>query len=275
MYAAPLAPVDGPLSVYFIGHSLVGRDMPALLAQLAGEGHRYDSQLGWGAELQAHWEPDVEIAGGEIENSHPRYREAHEAMQSGDYDVLVVTEKVSIQDSIRYHDSWHYLSLWAEKAAASNPDIRLYLYETWHRFDVEGGWLERIDGDLSRYWEGEIIDRALATDRVDRPIHVIPGGQVLAAFVREIEARGGVGGLKTREDLFVDEIHFNDIGAYLMALTHYAVIYGTSPVGLPYQGFLNAKGAPMEAPSREAAELMQDIVWSVVTGYPRTGVRAD
>ena len=45
----------GPMRVFQLGHSLVGRDMPAMLQQLAGPGHLYDSQLGWGATPKAHW----------------------------------------------------------------------------------------------------------------------------------------------------------------------------------------------------------------------------
>ncbi len=270
LYASPLALPDAPLSVYFMGHSLIGRDMPAMLAQLAEAGHRYDSQLGWGAELQAHW-GDEPLDGAETENDHPRFREAHEAVDSGEYDVLVMTEKVSIESSIKYHDSWYYLSEWAAKAQAANPDIRLYMYETWHGLNVEEGWLERLDTDLAKNWEGEIIDRALATGKIDGPIYVIPGGQVMAAVAREIEA-GGIDGLATRQDLFDDTIHFNSIGAYLMAVTHYAVLYGRSPVGLPFN-LVNAKDERVPMPSDKAARRMQEIVWDVVTGYTRTGVR--
>lgn len=273
LYQAGLPPAEAPLAVYFIGHSLIGRDMPALLAQLAGDGHAYESQLGWGAELEAHWEPDVELSGSEVENDHPRFRDAHEAVASGDYDVLVMTEKIGLEDSIKYHDSWHYLSLWAEKAVAANPDMRLYLYETWHSLDTENGWLNRLDTDLAKNWEREIIDRALATDRVDRPIYVIPGGQVMARFARALEARGGVDGLTTAADLFTDNIHFSSAGAYLIALTHYAVLYGRSPVGLPHSGFLDAQGAPLPPLGPEAARLMQEVVWDVVTTYSRTGVQ--
>ncbi len=35
LYQTPVVPPDAPLSFYFVGHSLVGRDMPAMLAQLA------------------------------------------------------------------------------------------------------------------------------------------------------------------------------------------------------------------------------------------------
>lgn len=272
LYRIPLSPPEKPLSVYFMGHSLIARDMPAMLAQLAGTGHGYESQLGWGAELEAHWEPDISLRGAEKENDHPRFREAHEAVESGEYDALVLTEKISITDSIKYHNSWYYLAEWAAKAIAANPDIRLYVYETWHHLDIEEGWLERIDADLPRYWEHEIIDRALATRKVDRPIYVIPGGQVMARFVREIETRGEVDGLSSRQDLFKDKVHFNSIGAYLMALTHYAVLYGRLPVGLPHE-LVDAKGEPVLAPGPRAARLMQEIVWEVVTSYPRTGVR--
>ena len=239
LYQDPVPAPEGPLSIFLMGHSLIARDMPAMLAQLADEGHAYDSQLGWGAELQAHW-GDIELEGAE------RDREAHEAVESGDYDVLVMTEKVSIESSIKYHDSWYYLAEWAAKAQAANPGIRLYLYETWHGLDVEEGWLERLDSDLSKNWEGEIIDRALATGRFKGPIYVIPGGQVMARVVREIEA-GGVDGLTSRQDLFKDKIHFNSIGAYLMALTHYAVLYGRSPVGQPHD-LVDAKGKAVPMP---------------------------
>lgn len=264
LYQEPLSAPEGPLSVFFMGHSLIAHDMPAMLAQLSAEGHHSDSQLGWGAELQAHW------GDGDLDGLY-QDREAHDAVQSGDYDVLVMTEKVSIESSIKYHDSWYYLSEWAAKAQAANPDIRLYMYETWHGLNVEEGWLERLDTDLAKNWEGEIIDRALATGKIDGPIYVIPGGQVMAAVAREIEA-GGIDGLATRQDLFDDTIHFNSIGAYLMAVTHYAVLYGRSPVGLPFN-LVNAKDERVPMPSDKAARRMQEIVWDVVTGYTRTGVR--
>ncbi len=214
LYDRPLAPPEAPRDIYYIGHSLIARDMPAMVAQLADapEGS-YESQLGWGAELEAHWEPDVALSGAEIENDHPRFREAHEAVGSGEYDVLVLTEKVEIRASIKYHDSWHYLAEWAKKAWEANPETRVYFYETWPELDTDEGWLNRLDLDLGRYWEAEILDRALAVDGIDRPIYVIPAGQVMAALARELERRGGIGGIEKIEDIFEDTIHFNDLGA--------------------------------------------------------------
>lgn len=271
-YDAPLASPSGPQATYHLGHSLVGRDMPALLSQLSGADHA--SQLGWGASLRNHWQGDV--PGFAEENAHPRHRPAAEAVESGEYPVVVLTEMVEIRDAIRYHDSARALADWALRIRGARPEARIYLYETWHRLDDPEGWMERVEADRSRYWEGEILRRAMAVEGVGT-IHVIPGGQVMAAVARAAEA-GDVPGLSRREDLFAlgpdgtqDMIHFSDLGAYLMALTHYAVIYHQSPEGLPHD-LSRADGTPLPPLAPETAQALQRMVWEVVTSYPATGV---
>jgi hypothetical protein len=264
-YAVPLDAPAGPMSVYHLGHSLVGRDMPAMLAQLAG--HDYASQLGWGASLKQHWNGDV--PGFAEENATEAFRPA-ESVETVDYDAVILTEMVELRDAMRYHDSGRYLARWADRSG----DARIYLYETWHRLDDPAGWLDRIDADWAGLWE-VILRQAMA--RTDVTIHVVPGGQVMAAVVRRIEA-GGVPGLTRREDLFaktgdgvVDTIHLNDLGNYVIALTHYATLYHRSPVGLPHD-LKRADGTAMQAIDAEAASIIQQVVWDVVTRYPATGV---
>jgi hypothetical protein len=277
-YTAPLSPPQQPLRVFHLGHSLVNRDMPAMLAQLAGTGHDYRSQLGWGATLKSHWEPDVPINGFEQENAHPHYGDARLAAKNGKFDAFVLTEMVEIKDAIKYFDSPEYLRRWAHEAHTAAPNTRVYLYETWHRLDDPTGWLERLDKDLPTYWEGELLAKSMAQGDPARPVYVIPAGQVMARWVRRIEGDGGIPGLQSREDLFarnadgsVDTIHLNDIGNYLVALTHFAVLYHRSPVGLPYR-LKRANGTDAEAPSEPAARAMQALVWEIVTTYPKTGV---
>lgn len=277
-YARPLPPPAGKLQVFHLGHSLVGRDMPAMLAQLAGAGHRYDSQLGWGTPLRAHWENDVPIAGFETENDHPRFRPAAEAIASGGYHAVVLTEMVELRDAIQYHQSARYLSLWANLARNANPATRVYLYETWHRTDDPDGWLARLDDDLGTLWEDRLLLSDLRRGGMERPVHVIPAGQVMARFVRATERAGGLDNVVSRFDLFArqadgtpDPIHLSDIGAYLVALTHFAVLYHRSPEGLPRQ-LERADGTPADAPGATVARLMQRTVWDVVTGYNKTGV---
>ena len=276
LHDVPLAPPDGPMRTFHLGHSLVGRDMPAMLAQLAG--HAYESQLGWGTPLRDHWDPDRTIAGFGPENDHPRFRDARAAVGSGDYDAVVMTEMVELRDAIRYHDSATTLARWAELARAANPEVRLYLYETWHHLDDPAGWATRIAQDLPGLWKAGVLHPAIAAS--GQAIHLVPGGQVLAAFVARIEAEGGIDGIARAADLFAvtpegtpDTIHLNDLGAYLVALTHYAVLYHRDPTGLPH-ALTRADGTPARAPAAEAARAMQAVVWDVVTRHPETGVAA-
>jgi hypothetical protein len=275
-YATPLSVPPGPMTVFHLGHSLVGRDMPAMLAQLTG--HEHASQLGWGTPLKAHWYPDEPIQGFETENAHGHYRDAKSALASGEYDVFVLTEMVEIEAAVEYFDAPVYLEKWVSEARNGNPEIRTYLYESWHDLDDPNGWLERLDTDPARYWEGVLIAQAMAQQPDANPIYVIPAGRVMAALVRKIEASDGVDGVTSRTDFFarfedgtLDPIHVNDLGAYLVALTHYAVLYHQSPVGLPAQ--LNrADGTPATAPGPALAQLMQETVWEVVTKLSVTGL---
>ncbi|WP_203437217.1 MULTISPECIES: hypothetical protein [Rhizobium] len=277
LYSDPLPAPRGPLRVFHLGHSLVGRDMPAMLAELAPKGHAYESQLGWGTPLKDHWGPSDRINGFAAENNHPRYRDARQALQSGDYDVFVMTEMVEIRDAIRYFDSPEYVRRWADLARKSRPDIRIYLYETWSQLDDPEGWLQRLDADPGRYWEGEILLQAGVPTGGERPIYVIPAGRVMARVARAIEA-GEIEGLSKREELFRvdklgkrDMIHFNDYGAYMVALTHYAVLYQCSPEGLPYE-LRRGDGTPAASLTAAAALRMQQLVWDVVTKIPQTGI---
>lgn len=278
LYATPLPPPDRPLRVFHLGHSLVNRDMPLMLEQLAGPGHDHRSQLGWGAPLKAHWEPDVPVNGFDTENAHARYQGAHEAVDSGRFDVLVLTEAVEIKDSIKYQDSAKYLRLWTQAARKANAQVRVYLYETWHRLDDPEGWLQRLDKDLARHWEGVLLAQALAEGDTGGPIHVIPAGQVLARVVREVEGRGGVGMMRSREDLFAldergarDMIHLSALGNLLVAMTHYSVIYHR-PVPTTMLAIRLADGTQLQNLTPELMKLMSEVVWSVVTRYPKTGV---
>lgn len=269
LYTDPAPAPDGPRKLFHLGHSLIGHDMPAMLMQLAPAGHDYNNQLGWGAPLRQHWDPEEPINGFDAENNHARYRDAHEAVGSGDYDALVLTEMVELEAAIDYFSAARMLFNWADKAQGQGTPV--YFYETWHELDDPKGWRARLDSDLPKNWEGRIMRPALAMMDTPEPIYLIPGGQVMAAVADRLEAEGPVGPVSSYRDLFSDEIHFNDYGAYLMALTHYAVLYQQDPTGLPHR-LRRFDGTPADDPGPELAAFFQRIVWKVVTSMPRTGV---
>lgn len=268
LYKTGLVPPQTAQEVYHLGHSLVGRDMPAMLAQLAPAGHDFASQLGWGTPLRSHWEPQVEINGFETENAHPKFAPARDSLQSAAFDAVVMTEMVELKDAIKYHDSAAYLAKWAALARGVRADVRLYLYETWHHIDDPAGFYDRIQTDFSNLWlEKLALPAAL---QIGAPIYVIPGGQVLASMGYALDIADGIGNLKNLEALMartpegaVDTIHLSDAGNYLIALTHYATIYQRDPRGLRF-ALRRADGTPADAPDAEAAAMMQGIVWDTV-----------
>ncbi|MDS9467271.1 hypothetical protein RGQ15_06745 [Paracoccus sp. MBLB3053] len=273
LYDQPRKLPQSPVRVYHLGHSLVGRDMPAMLAQLAG--HEYAIQLGWGAALSEHLAGPEAVGGFEEENASPHHRDPHEALESGEYGAFVMTEMVSLRDAILWKDSIAAAGQWAAEAVMATPDIEVFLYESWHGLDESPDWLTRFPDDLDQLWSQLLWS---ATRAAGRPVWLIPVGQVLAKLVGEAEAGEGIAELRRRQDLFArmpdgsqDNIHPNDLGAYLVALTHYAVIYGKNPIGLPHE-LRRADGSMANAPSPELAQRMQEIVWEVVTSQPLTGL---
>jgi hypothetical protein len=280
-YTQPLSTPDAAWRVYHLGHSLKGADIPSFIAQLAEAagwpGHSYNSQLGWGASLKNHWEGRAAIAGFDTMNTAPAWADPREALGSGQYDALVLTEMVELKDAIRWHESSVHLARWAALARTARPDVRIYLYESWHDLTTPNGWLERLDTDPETLWEGTILAEAMAQPETGT-VHVIPAGRIMAHLVRKVEGMGGVTGMTDRSDLFarnpdgsLDTIHINDLGAYLVALAHVAVLYHIDPRGLPH-ALTRADGTEATPPSPELARLMQDAVWHVTRALPVTGL---
>jgi hypothetical protein len=278
LYSRALPKKNRALQVYHLGHSLVGRTMPLMLQQLAGADHVFKSQLGWGTPLKDHWEPEIPISGFEQENNHENYQDVFNAIRSEKFDAFVLTEMVELDAAIKYFDSARYFQKFFEEIDKFNPDARVYLYESWHEVTIKEGWIQRLDRDFDRYWLGQVVDKAILQMEPKKPVYVIPVGQVMSAFFKEVERLGGVEGIRKPEDIFIrnpdgslDPIHVNDIGNYLVALVHYAVLYQTNPEGLPHQ-LKNETGDDAMAPSKEAAQLMQEVTWQVVSENYRTGI---
>lgn len=281
LYTRPLAAPQSSQTVYHLGHSLVGHDVPAFIAQLAASAgfpdHHYNSQLGWGTSLREHWDPAHPVNGFEDMNATQAWRDPHEALASGAYDSFIMTEMVELNDAIRWHASARHAALWAAKARAGRPDIRIYMYESWPHLTTLQDWLHRLDTDPETLWEGTILAQAMAQPDTG-VIHVIPVGRVMAALTRAVAAQGGVAGMADHTDLFartpsgdLDPIHLNDLGNYLVALTHFAVLYHHDPRGMPRE-LQRTDGNAANAPPAELARLMQDSVWSVIRSLPVTGL---
>ena len=246
-------------NVFFLGHSLLGWDAPTMLAQFAESNaltYRYDAAIGIGANLSWQWEhPD------RAQGENPRT-----ALSAQPYDVLVLTEAIPISNQVQGANSVQNALNFAELALGQNPNVQVYLYETWEHRE-NSGWREGIR-EMRTFYD-QIVDGVNARFG-GRDMLLIPGGQAMGALVDAIRA-GEVPGVSDERALFVDDIHLTPLGWYFIACVKYAAIFQRSPVGVPVQTIDRFENA-FVAPPAAAAAAMQRIAWDVVSRDPRSGV---
>ena len=162
--------------------------------------------------------------------NHPASPDARATI--GNYDVLVLTERVPLSGTMPWHDSEKQALQWFAHAWSDGnggAGAETVLYATWVSLnsgpdaenpynDPEGHipWRERLPLELAR-WE-QIADY-VNQNRPERspPMRVIPGPLVMIAMDDAIK-QGKAPGLADISDLFSDGIHLTDVGAYLIAL---------------------------------------------------------
>jgi len=223
----------------------------------AGRGHTWDAQIGNGGAIQAQWD------------HHREGVYARDEIPSGRYDTIVMTEAIPLMDHYRYSGTVEFAGRFYDMAQEARPGTRVYMYETWHETTLSD-WRARIDSDRA-LWE-TIVDEVNA-GRSGPDMLMIPAGTALGRLVDRIDA-GAVPGISSRDQLFHDEIHMSDWGNYFIACVQFATIYRMSPEGLT-RNTVNMWDSPFDPPPADAARIMQQIAWEVVSSDPRSGVAAE
>lgn len=247
--------------MFFIGHSLMGWSAPSMMTEFAAlheVDYRYEAAIGIGANLA--WQRE-----------HPDFADgANPTVALGDrpFDVLVLTEAIPIEQHFTYSGSVDNALFFIGLAYGQNPNVQVYLNETWDHLTVDD-WRSQIVTDRAIY--DQIIDGVNARFE-GRDLFIIPGGQGMRALTDRVR-EGGVPGISNVEQLFADDIHLSDLGWYFIACVHYATLFQRSPVGVPVATTDRAGFPFLSAPSPEAARVMQEIAWEVVSNDPRSGVR--
>lgn len=198
------------------------------------------------------------------------------------YDMLVITERTPLSNTVPWHNSEEMALTWAAHAwteGSGGAGAATVLYATWVATtsgpeaenpykDPEGliPFRDRLPLEMAR-WQA-IADHANAGRPSGAPaIRVVPGPLIMAA-AHDAIAAGTAPGLERIEALFSDEIHLNPQGAYLIALAHLAVIYGLDPRDTP-----DLPTAP-DMPSPATAAWMKALVHEVLAAYPGAGYPA-
>ena len=195
------------------------------------------------------------------------------------YDVLVLTERVQVRATLQWHNADKIALKWFEHAwkhGRGGKGAETVYYASWISLDSgkPSEWdntedqkipfRKRLDVEMTA-WQS-IADFVNANRPQGSPrMRVIPGPKIMAAVYDAIQA-GTAPGLSQMQELFEDDIHVNAKGAFLIALAHYAVIYGRDPREIP-----GLRGEP-GWPSAAQQTWMKDIVWTVVSAYPDSGL---
>lgn len=197
------------------------------------------------------------------------------------YDLLVITERVSLSGTMPWHNSEEMARRWfvhAWENGNGGAGAESILYATWVNTDSGPGFANpyndpeghltfraRLPAEMDR-WQA-ILDHVNANRPKGAPaMQMIPGPLIMAAAHDAIASRQAPG-LTRIEDLFSDTIHLNDTGAYLIALAHLAVIYDQNPKTVPDRLAQSAGLRP------ETAHWMQALVHDVLRNYADAGYR--
>lgn len=260
------------VTVYFVGHSLIGEAIPEMLVAIGVENDvriSYASQLIDGGTLMRNWEEaETSRHFGNVDESL-RSMSAQEALESGSFDTVVLTEAVNLDDSLRWSASEEFAANFYRAAIRGASNCRLFFYETWHHHDADRSidifpsnrsWREQLSDDLDK-WE-HIVDGAQS--QVETPIHIVPGGQLMAALIDAVEAEEAPAAFTSREVFFSDNVHLSPLGAYAISLVMFKALTGVDPVEVPSELANSINLAP------EDANWLARLAIQVASTYPRT-----
>jgi len=198
------------------------------------------------------------------------------------WQLLSITERVPLAYQGGNTQQWYldliqeqkqYLSLFVNNAwndGNNGNGAPTLLWTTWTNIDDSNGpWRQMLDT------QGQEFERMQDYANLNKPsdaphVYIIPGHKMMAKLYDDIQLNL-VPGITNINQFFSDNIHTNELGAYAISMIHYACIFNKSPVGLPNNLLPNApSGTPI--PSAELASYLQNMIWEVVTNYPRTGI---
>lgn len=303
--------------LYMVGHSLIGMDLPLTLESISEELEmtmRFRTQVLNGAGLRWNWLGNayelLDATGSNWQNGltnldiwdngypptvdHGRNQGIiRDDMISGEYDALIITEGFDGQAEFGFDEQFHGLpdddqhngwmssllgGLYYDLAVTSNPDTRVFLYETWPPLGNEwsgGSWRDQVADYRDSAW-GRILDDINADldsngDEESPPMRLIPAGQAMA-LAHDAIARGELPTINSMEELLPDGVHHAGPGHHLVACVMYATIYGRSPVGA--SGTVFHHNNPEEL-NEALARKLQEIAWEAVIADPDSGVCAD
>ncbi len=257
-------------SVLFVGNSftlvpmeygagtvndLHGKDIggiPAIFKELAKEGGHepeVSSELSGGKTLEWHYN-----------NQADKIDQPWDIVVLQEYSSRPLTTTVGGASSSNREAFLDYAQKLIELVRQENPDVKVYLYETWARPNlVEKGYFDNLADMQTELREGY----QMAAEQND-VTGVVPVGD---AFMKAV--RNGISDDPSTEEKEGsiclwggDHYHQNEYGAYLSALVMYAKIYQADPRELPVG---EGSAAARLGIDPEVARSLQDLAGDIVS----------
>jgi hypothetical protein len=268
LHAGTTAKAPAGQRVFCVGHSF-HVFMPGILNDLAAKAGIKDHKLVGmsaigGSRVIQHWDIAEEK------------NKTKKALRAGDVDVLTLAPIHLPDDGI---------GNFARLGVVNNQKIRIFVQENWLPFDIYDTTFKKRPKEVDHnaqtgeslrklhepYFTG--IDaqvRELNQTLGAQALYVAPVGQAVIALRERIIA-GEAPGLKEQNDLFTDAIgHARPPLMALIGYVYYALVYRTSPVGLPAPAIL-LKGK--DDNTEKLNRLLQELAWQAAVQHPLSGVK--
>ncbi|HEX8835257.1 MAG TPA: hypothetical protein VF719_13700, partial [Abditibacteriaceae bacterium] len=252
-------------NVMHIGHSLMEKEMPQFVKTLADEAgipHSYSYQLIIGSPLTYQW------GIGDFDEETQKTQKgrqgvgARASLASGKFDALIMCDATPVLTHLKW-GSLESAPKFYELALRSNSKTRVYLYHFWPSLDAPN-YNAAFAEELKAY--ETIADTMVETHAAKFPkgkVSIVPAGAAVVELKRRIEARQ-VPGIASIRDIYSDDIHLTPKGMYLVALVHFATLYGKNPTGLGAH-MKNEWGQTLVNLPPATAKVFQEIAWEAVT----------
>lgn len=249
------------LNAYYIGNSLtdnINYGTFESAAEAAGE------ELSWGRHMIPGAPLDWILGHSESGFCESPYGYYPNALGNYTWDVI------TMQPYDRKLDSdINSVGEFISQAAGRSPNARFFIYAQWplQNGDYEELWFTPYTGSWDKsnlrckdYYER--LTRGCREAYPQESVHMVPNGHVLYEL-HKLALSGSLPGFSSAFGFYLDATHLNTKGTYVVGCTMYAVLFKKNPEGLPHDAY---------GISAEAARIIQNTAWDVVTGHELTGV---
>ncbi len=282
-------------NTFFLGHSLINFHTPNMVQKLANNASlnfKYRANIGNGAPLIWHFTNPTTSQGSSWDTT----------LNKPGYTNFVLTEAIPLKGNMQWNNTHYYIDTLFKFARKSNPNLKLYIYETWHCIysgtrngcNVWEPWNNRFaavdDNDtliaFNTRLAQDLVKWESMADSVNKNFgantaFVIPAGQAIKVLSDSIAA-GKVPGITNISELYTDYIHNSYRGAYFIACVMYSSLSKQSPEGLSNSltdewgiNYSTYTSQPNPIPTPAQAAVFQRIAWQVVCNYAKGGINGN